>query len=77
MSNIVSLRRKASPQTPQIPVISASEEAQDFILNELYMWALEKGIDTETTDFKYESATIMTVLQGMLWKKNSGQQQKA
>ena len=65
--SVVSLKIK-KPR-PVAPVVTPSDEAQDFIINELYNWAIEKGIDIETTDFKYQSATIMTVLQGMLWKK--------
>lgn len=69
MSKVVSLAayRKAKTPVVELPT-NNSPEAMDFIADVLYPWALDNGIDIESTDFKYESATIMTVIQGMLFR---------
>lgn len=68
MTNVVALRRPRpiQPPAPEVPVNTPHAEAKDFIVNYLYPWALDQGIDLEGFDFKFESATIMTVVQGML-----------
>ena len=72
MSNVVSLasRRKKVPVL-EIPVAvnnNAPPEAMEFVTQDLYQWALDNDVDLETHDFKYECATILTVLQGMLFR---------
>lgn len=66
MSNVVSL---ASRRKKPIPVETAGlpQPVQDMIY-ELYTWAHANDIDTESVTFKWELATIMAVLQGMLHK---------
>lgn len=68
--SIVSIASYRKPPQPQSPVIEnrPPETAMKFVTEELYSWALDQGIDIESTDFKFESATILTVLQGMLFR---------
>lgn len=67
MSNIVTFKPRKSAPKVELPTNQAPQEALDYIAG-LYEWADERGIDTTTLDFKYEAATIMTVVQGMLSK---------
>ena len=69
MSKVVSLAayRKPAPPVVDLPT-NTSPDAMDFISEILYPWALDNGIDIESTDFKYEAATVMTVIQGMLFR---------
>lgn len=71
MSKVVSLAayRKPAPPVVELPT-NRSVEAMEFISEYLYPWALANGVDLEGSDFKYESATIMAVVQGMLFKVN-------
>lgn len=75
-SNIVSLddRRKKPVEVPaDLPAISASSlppTLQDFVYS-MYQWADASGMDTTTVDFKYQAATITTLLQGMLLKNDN------
>ena len=70
MSNIVALKRKV--QAPNlIEKIPTNNSTPTPVLDMVYdirVWALEEGIDINTVDFKYEMATIMSVLQGMVFK---------
>lgn len=69
MSNVVAFAaRKPKPVVVEMPTNSTPQSVMDFITGDLYNWALSQGIDLESTDFKYESATIMTVLQGMMFR---------
>lgn len=68
INNVVNLR-VPQRKKPEPPIPSAPLEAQAFVTDILYDWAIKNGIDIDTIDFKYECATIMTVLQGMLWKR--------
>ena len=69
MSNVVAFQaRKPKPVVVEMPTNTAPQSVMDFITDDLYHWALSHGIDLESTDFKYESATIMTVLQGMMFR---------
>ena len=69
MSNVVAFAaRKPKPVVVELPTNKAPDAVMDFITEDLYNWALSQGIDLESTDFKYESATIMTVLQGMMFR---------
>jgi hypothetical protein len=50
------------------------EPTKDEILNDLVGrlvdWAEEQGVDTSTTEFKWDAATIRTVAQGLLHRKD-------
>lgn len=59
MGNVVQLRSQKTPETIREPV-------EDFIQNELMIWAERQGIDINSRKFKYSAACIMTCLQGML-----------
>lgn len=69
-SNVVAFqpRKTVDPVIVELPNNSLPSVVIDFI-GEVYAWAQTQGIDTESIDFKYEAATIMTVLQGMLHKR--------
>ena len=63
-------RLKTKPPVVQLPDVPDNSEAINFISSYLYPWALERGVDLNSTDFKYESAVIMTVIQGMTHRAN-------
>lgn len=73
MSNVVSLAsfRKPAPPVMELPNNNPPQEALSFVTDVLYHWALDNNIDIESHDFKFESATILTVLQGMLFRAKS------
>jgi hypothetical protein len=73
MSNVLAFRPRPKPPTvADLPLVNEPNSiAIDYITNYLYPWALEQGIDLNSIDFKYDAATIMTVLQGMLHKGNN------
>jgi len=70
MSNVVAFKARKPKPTPivEMPTNSTPQSVMDFITDDLYNWALSQGIDIESTDFKFESATVMTVLQGMMFR---------
>lgn len=69
MSNVLAFKaRKPKPIIVEMPINSTPQPVMDFITEDLYNWAICQGIDLESTDFKFESATIMTVLQGMMFR---------
>ena len=41
------------------------DEAAEFISN-FYDWARDNGIDTTTTEFKFDAAVILTTIQSLL-----------
>lgn len=73
MSTIVALKRKAQAPTPieEIPTTNTTPDAVKDMVYDIQIWALEEGIDITRLDFKYELATIMTVLQGMVYKNEN------
>jgi hypothetical protein len=42
------------------------DPAAEFIMNDLIPWAIEQGLDIYAAKFRFNAATIMTCLQGML-----------
>jgi hypothetical protein len=71
MSNVVSLTpRKVEKKELVIPASGLPSEvvAFNYYLQE---WATLNGVDINSVNFKYESATISVLLQGMLATKNA------
>jgi hypothetical protein len=69
MSNIVAFKPKAQPV--EIPAVVPNNSTPDSVMDMVYdiqVWAMDNGIDINTLDFKYSAATIMSVLQGMVFK---------
>jgi len=68
MNNIVAFRPKKAPiPEVQLPVNTSPSVVTDMIYY-ISEWAINNGVDIESINYKYEAATIMTVLQGMLHK---------
>lgn len=57
--------RPKPPAMIEVPINQTTQPVMDMIM-QLTQWAYDMGVNTESTDFKYEAATIMTVLQGMV-----------
>ena len=71
MSNIVAFKPKAeAPIEIPVPTNSTPGPVIDMIYD-IQIWAQEQGIDITTLDCKYEMATIMSVLQGMVFKNEN------
>lgn len=62
VSNIIEFAAKAASTSEE----SAEDPATAFVRDHLLPWALEAGIDIQSTKFKLNGATIMTCIQGML-----------
>lgn len=62
MSNVVGLTTKKKMKN------KPDDKAQTFI-SEFYDWAVKNGIDTTTTEFKWDAATVLTIVRGLLHKK--------
>lgn len=58
MDNVIAFAKR-KPDEEQDPVRS-------FVYDILIPWAEENGVDTSSQEFKFDAATIMTCLQGML-----------
>lgn len=65
MSNVVCLAT-----TKKDKVRKETKEGVDSFIYELYDWCQNQGIDTTSEDFRWEAATIMTIIQGMLHKRD-------
>jgi len=64
MDNVVSLTtRRIEKKTAK-----RKTEAEEFI-SQFYDWALTHGIDVGTTEFKYDTAVILTTVQSLLHKR--------
>ena len=68
MSNIVPLRTKKTIPPVEIVTNVPGNEAKSFIMNEFFDWCHDNGVDVSGTEFKYASATILTVMQGLMHK---------
>lgn len=69
---VVPFRKKLTP-TPILVEPTNINTTPDPVKDMIYSiqeWALKNDIDIQTLDFKYEAATIMSVLQGMYFKRN-------
>ncbi len=58
MDNVIAFEKR-KPEEELDPVYN-------FVFNILIPWAEENGVDTSSQEFKFDAATIMTCLQGML-----------
>ena len=65
MSNVVGFATRKKEKVQE----AKGNDAQNF-LSEFYDWARENGIDTETTRFKYDAATVLTVVQSLLHERD-------
>lgn len=78
MSNITSLaavrkqRKAALPPVVELPpaTVSTTTEVQDLVYD-IYSWANENEIDTESKTFKFGLASISATLQGMLCRETN------
>lgn len=66
MSNVVCLTTKKNERVDE-PI--KDSEAHTF-LAQFYDWAREHGIDTTTTQFKFDAATVLTVIQSLLHERD-------
>lgn len=64
MRNVVNLTTTRNERK----VEERKDEAHEFI-SQFYDWALEHGIDVGTTEFKYDTAVILTTVQSLLHKR--------
>ncbi len=64
---IIAFKPRPKPPVVELPTNKAPDSVL-MMIGSITQWAHDMGVDTETTDFKYEAATIMTVMQGMLHK---------
>lgn len=64
MKNVVCLTTKRNEQT-ESP--RETNEADNFI-SDFYDWAMKNGIDTTTIEFKWDAATVLTIVRGLLHK---------
>lgn len=70
MSNVISFAAAKKKKEVVIPVETTKglpQPVQDLVFD-IYQWAHDNGVDTESHSWKWEMATITTVLQGMLHK---------
>ncbi len=70
MSNVISFAAAKKKKEVVIPVETTQglpQAVQDLVYD-IYQWAHDNGVDTESYNWKWEMATITTVLQGMLHK---------
>lgn len=52
--------------SPKVKEEDRGDPVIEFVLNHLVPWAMEQGLDVESSKFRLNGATIMTCLQGML-----------
>jgi hypothetical protein len=64
MSNVVPFTMRAKLEEP------TKDDILNDLVGRLIDWAEENGIDANTTDFKWDAATIRTVAQGALQRKD-------
>ena len=61
MSNVIGLTKRKEEVQP------TGDEAESFISG-FYDWAVDQGIDTSTVEFKWDAATVLTIVRGLLHK---------
>jgi hypothetical protein len=64
-NNVVCLTTTRREVKKQVEV----DEAHEFI-SIFYDWARERGIDTTTTEFKFDAAVILTTIQSLLHERD-------
>jgi hypothetical protein len=65
-SNVVCLTTRKSERAEE----TVKESAADEFVRQFYDWAAQHGIDTTTTNFKYDAATVLTVVQSILHERD-------
>jgi hypothetical protein len=64
MGNVVCLT------TTRNAVKKEEPDAANEYISTFYDWARAQGIDTTTTEFKFNAATVLTVVQALLHGRN-------
>lgn len=64
--NIVCLNQKRN----EIKVEPNEEDKADSFISYFFDWAQEQGIDTSSVEFKFNAATVLTVIQSLLHERN-------
>jgi hypothetical protein len=62
MDNVHCLTTRRSEAVKSAPKVSDA----DAYMGDFYDWAMANGIDTTTTEFKFNAATVLTVVQSLL-----------
>ncbi len=65
---ILAFKPRPKPPVIELPPTNHVPPSITTMVAKITQWAADMGVDVETTDFKYETATIMTVMQGMIHK---------
>lgn len=62
MDNVICLKTRRQEKIIESPKPSEADE----YLSEFYDWCHRHGIDTSTTEFKFNAATVLTTVQSLL-----------
>lgn len=64
INNVISFKPRETNKGP------SKESITDSFMMDFFDWAELNGIDVESSEFKYNAATILTVVQSLLNKKD-------
>lgn len=66
MGNVVCLTTRKNEKMKEV-----DENPVDEFIEEFYNWAFRNGVDTTTTRFKFDAATVMTVCQALIHEERN------